>query len=807
MLNLKTIYCLSFFLFPALIFAQDISLFQQFNGNYDYLAFGNTLNTGENTGGTTPCEILTESSAEFQLDPENEIIAAYLYWAGIGAGDTEVLLNEIPIQAERLFNVNLNASLIYFAAFADVTEILQNSGVGTYTLSELDLTSLILQYCANTTNFGGWAINVIYEDSNLPLNQVNIFDGLEIVSAINQNLSISLENLNVLDNTGAKIGFLAWEGDASLAVNETLQINGNVISNPPLNPADNAFNSTNSFTGSDQLYNMDIDFYNIEDNISPGDQNAIITLTSGQDLVLINNIITVLNTELPDATIEINDPIENTECGNRDFEINYIVSNINSSAFLPSETPIAFYANNSLIGQAETTIDLLINESENGTISVSIPENIPTDFTLKAMVDDLGDGTGIVNELNENNNEFELEMHLLINPIMNDLQDLEQCDVLGIELFNLTNATQLIDPIYQLTYHNTEEDAQINENTIENPEEYLNSENPETIYIRVDNGDCFIVDSFEIEVIICPLPDATITIDNNLYACRERNLFFEYTVYNVNATDALPVDTPIALYLNDILFAQMQTQNSIPINGSESYFIELFLPEETPNNFTFTLIVDDDGTGNGIVEELIETNNEYITNIEFGSISPIAELPDLLECDEGFDTATFNLTQQNQLISEDDNDIITYYISEENAIAAINEIEDPWSYQNTIDPQTIFVRLENEICFTTTSFIIMTENCIPNIPEGFSPSGDSINDEFEINNLLNIYPNFELTIYNRYGSLIYKGFNKDGFWNGISNEGLIFNNSLVSIGVYYYVLQLNDPQFPEPFIGDVYVNY
>ena len=59
----------------------------------------------------------------------------------------------------------------------------------------------------------------------------------------------------------AKIGFTAWEGDSNLAVNETLRVNGNIISNPPLNPEENAFNGTNSFTGSSQLYNMDLDFY------------------------------------------------------------------------------------------------------------------------------------------------------------------------------------------------------------------------------------------------------------------------------------------------------------------------------------------------------------------------------------------------------------------------------------------------------------------------------------------------------------------------------------------------------------------
>jgi len=805
MRNLKTFYCLILYFIPALIVAQDISLFQQFNGKYDYLAFGNTLNIDENTGGSGSCVILTESSADFQLEADQEIIAAYLYWAGVGEGDTEVLLNGTPITAERLFNVNLNVDLIYFAAFADVTTLVQNTGTGVYTLSELDLTAIIEAYCSNTTNFGGWAIAIVYEDDSLPLNQVNVFDGLEIVSAVDQYLTIELTNLNVLDNTGAKIGFLAWEGDASLSVSETLQINGNIISNPPLNPANNAFNSTNSFTGSDQLFNMDIDFYDIENNINPGDQNVTISLTSGQDMVLINNIITVLNTELPDATIEINQPDEDSECHHRIFEIDYTVNNINSSATLPSNTPIAFYANDILIAQTETTQDLLIDESESGTISVTIPESIQTDFILKASVDDIGDGTGIINELNEDNNEF--EVNLLLIPEINGLQNLELCDAIGVVSFNLTEATQNINPAYLVSYYHTEEDAETNENAIENPEAYINTNNPETIFIRVDNGGCFVLDSFQIEVIVCPLPDATISIDNNLYACRERNLIIEYTVYNIEATDVLPANTPIALYLNGILFAQMQTQNSIPINESETNSVELILPIGLLNSFTINIVADDIGTGAGVVEELNEINNEFESNVEFGSIPPIDELPNLLECDEGFDTATFNLTVQNDLISTDNNDVISYFTNQENAIANEGEISDPGNYQNGADPQIIYVRLENEICFTTSSFLLMTENCEPDIPEGFSPSGDTINDEFEINNLLNIYLDFELTIYNRYGSLLYKGHNEDGFWDGISNEGLLYNNSLVPTGVYIYVLNLRDSQYPEPFIGDVYVNY
>src|SRR5210317_1334336 len=130
----------------------------------------------------------------------------------------------------------------------------------------------------------------LFMRTSLFLNQVNVFDGMDSVSQGDNEITTTLDNLYVLDNIGAKIGFLAWEGDTALANNETLLINGNLISNPPLNPEDNAFNGTNSFTNSSELFNMDIDFYNIEENINPGDTSATITLTSDQDLVMVNNI-------------------------------------------------------------------------------------------------------------------------------------------------------------------------------------------------------------------------------------------------------------------------------------------------------------------------------------------------------------------------------------------------------------------------------------------------------------------------------------------------------------------------------------
>lgn len=780
-------------------FAQDITLFQQFNGRYDYTAIGNTLNLVEN-GSSEPCLINTSSSASLNLLPNQTIIAAYLYWAGSGTGDFEVQLNSIPIQAERTFSDELDASRVFFAAFAEVTQQLQATGNDTYTLSELDLTNVIGPYCPTGTNFGGWSIVIVYEDATLPLNQLNVYDGLDSVSANNNSLTFVLENLNVIDNIGAKIGFLAWEGDSAISVDETLQINGNIISNPPLNPADNAFNSTNSFTNSSELWNMDIDFYNIQNYIQIGDETATITITSGQDLVMINNIITVLNSQLPDATIEIDTIIAGEECGNREVFVQYTVYNLNSTDVLPANTSIGFYANSTLIGIAETVNEIPIDSSESGEITLTIPNGIPAEFELTLTVDYTND----VREILEDNNDALTTIILLEFPEITGLTNQEKCDVLGIETFDLTVSTSQIDPIYTISYHTSEVDAQNNTNPIANPITFENTENPQTIYIRVANTNCFVVDSFTVEVLICPLPDATITITNDLNACRQRNLTIGYTVFNTLATAPLPAQTPIAFYIDDVLVATDATQAVIPIGGELQQSLILVLSDVIPDIFELLLVVDDTGNGVGIIEELNEINNTYTTSVQFGSIPDIAPLNDLELCNEGFGNAIFDLTLQNEFISADANDEITFYNSFQDALEKTNAIESPFAYQSSSNPQTIYVRLENEICLTISDFAILTKDCPPFIPEGFSPNNDSINDFFEISGLLNIFFDHEIYIYSREGNIIFKGNNETGFWNGNANSGLLYEGPL-PVGLYYYVLNLNHPDY-NIFTGWVYLN-
>lgn len=501
-MNIKFTY---FFLFISLtVLSQNVSLYQQFNGRNDYTAFGNTMNIVENGPGTV-CDILTSSSADFTLDPSSTVLAAYLYWAGTGTGDFDIELNGIPVSAQRDWAGSLT-NRVFFAAFADVTDQIVATGPGTYTVSELDVSAVIQtsNYCATGTNFAGWAITVIYENPSLPLNQVNVYDGLQSVPT---ELEIVLDNLNVFDNAGAKIGFVAWEGDSALAVNESLRINGNLISNPPLNPGNNAFNGTNSFTGMSGMHNMDIDFYGIQNNIAIGDTSATISLTSGQDFVMINNIITVLNSQLPDAVPVLDNYV--ITCNSRNILIDYTITNENSTAILPANTSIAFYANTTLIGLSNTINDIPIGGSESQSILLNVPDSLGDTFDITIVADDDGNGIGAVNETNENNNSTTVTVNSLPVPLIENIAPLEACDTgNNIATFDLTSIESEVSSANTLTftYYESESDALNQQNEIQIPTDYTNSTSPQTIYVYVDNGTCFEIFSFEIIVINC-LPD------------------------------------------------------------------------------------------------------------------------------------------------------------------------------------------------------------------------------------------------------------------------------------------------------------
>ncbi len=501
------------FLCTLSLFAQDpISLYQQFNGSFDFASFGNTLNIEENGPGTS-CSVLNSSSATFMLDPDQTLTAAYLYWAGSGTGDFDVSLNGNAVTPDRTFSIQGGAtSLPFFSGFADVTSIVANNTDGNYTFSDFEID--VSGHCSNGLNFGGWSVLVIFDDPDLTNErQVSVFDGFEAVSE-NNNLNITLNFLSITDENESRLQFLAWEGDAGLDITEQVRINGNVLSDPPLNPADNAFNGTNTYTGASDLYNMDIDVYEIDDYVMAGDESASIALTSGRDLVIVNNIVAVYNSEVDlDAVIEINDV---AGCGSRNIIVDYTVSNIGTIGLMASNTPIAFYADNVLVGQSQTMNFLSPNESENGLISLPIPLAIPNTFTLRAVADDTGTGSGVIDESDENNNDFSVSVTLpdpAVPLVFSQCDNLDEND--GIASFDLTSQEDLLingqnPALFDISFYNLFDDALFDINPITNPSAYVNDVNPQVVYARVGNNqlDCF--DIVEVILQVYFLPEGSV---------------------------------------------------------------------------------------------------------------------------------------------------------------------------------------------------------------------------------------------------------------------------------------------------------
>jgi gliding motility-associated-like protein len=539
------------------------------------------------------------------LSPTDVIENAYLYWAGSGTGDFNVKLNGIDITSQRNFSaIQSSNGNPFFSAFADVTTQLQTTGNGLYTFSDLDVSPFLNPdtYCNNGTNFSGWAIVIVFGNPTLPLNQINVYDGLEALSTavvnVQDQLIINLGNLNVLDNSGAKLGFVAWEGDANIANQESLLINGNIINNPPLNPGNNAFNGTNSITGSSSLYNMDLDIYDIQNYISIGNSTVEVKMTTAQDFVLINTIVTKLNSQLPDATVAINS-VEN-QCDSRTIVVNYTISNLNCTNPLPAQTPISIYINNQLLQTTTNNAEIPVDGSISSQITLVIPNLIPDTFEIKFVVDDTGNGTGIVAELIETNNTFSISNTLWISPTFNTLES-------------------------------------------------------------------------------------------------------------------------------------------------------------------------------------------------------------LISCNEGFTKGTFDFSSYEELVKTNSNDTVQFYETIENATNGVNPILNTTNYVAIATPKEIFIRIDNENCFSITSFLLTTRNCPPTVYNYISANNDTYNDNLTIDGLYDIFLDFKIEIYNRWGRLIWIGNQNTDKWTGQVKDGIGSENA--PDGTYFYLLFLNDIDYPEPLKGFLYLNH
>lgn len=84
------------------------------------------------------------------------------------------------------------------------------------------------------------------------------------------------------------------------------------------------------------------------------------------------------------------------------------------------------------------------------------------------------------------------------------------------------------------------------------------------------------------------------------------------------------------------------------------------------------------------------------------------------------------------------------------------------------------------------------------IPTGFTPNGDGWNDTWVIDHI-DLFPECEVEVYNRWGDQLFRSVGYQQPWDGKYDGGF------VPVGTYYYVIQLNDPRFPDAYTGPLTV--
>ena len=91
------------------------------------------------------------------------------------------------------------------------------------------------------------------------------------------------------------------------------------------------------------------------------------------------------------------------------------------------------------------------------------------------------------------------------------------------------------------------------------------------------------------------------------------------------------------------------------------------------------------------------------------------------------------------------------------------------------------------------------------IPEGFSPNGDGVNDNFYITGL-RVYKESELIVINQWGQAVYEsGLGYTNNWDGnYGGNGLKFGTGTVPEGIYYFVFKPNKFDLPN-ITGNIYI--
>ena len=329
---------------------------------------------------------------------------------------------------------------------------------------------------------------------------------------------------------------------------------------------------------------------------------------------------------------------------------------------------------------------------------------------------------------------FNLIVHSL--PTANQPNDIIICDDNNDATWDFDFTTQ--DPavllaqnssIFSVHYFASQTDADNNTNEILGT--YSNTSNPQEIFVRIHNDasiDCYDTTSFMVEIYDTPVP----------------NVIGDWEICD-DTTDGDAMNGQTDFDLSTLNTVVLGTQD--PLQYTVSYHSSQFDADSNTNPLPISYYNQTPNIEEIFVRIENNTNTDCYATTSFNLIvNPIPEALNtaLYQCDEdgspdGF--TLFNLTEAHDALTGGVPDRSTkFYLTLADAQNDTNEI-DGTSFSNTVNPQTIFVQVINDItgCFNTAQILLDVTA---------TDAGDAVLTHCDDDGIEDGFYNFDLTLAN-----------------------------------------------------------
>lgn len=316
-------------------------------------------------------------------------------------------------------------------------------------------------------------------------------------------------------------------------------------------------------------------------------------------------------------------------------------------------------------------------------------------------------------------------VNIISVPDMSLVAPMIECDdnYDGFVTFDLTIAEDNILDVRQenivVAYYQNFEDLEFSTNAISNPDNFTNTSNPQTVYIKVTNtvSNCFA--SYPIELIVNAPP-----------------VINDFSTFNVCATEDGIVDlTEVNLEATDVSF-----------NILYSYFDNEADAAANTNalDTNYSYLTNNDALFVRTEYSTTHCSSYYEFTLNVNAL-PIAHQPsDLIACDDDFDgLLDFNLLQQNSSILGNQNSnlfSVSYHNSAVHAHENMSALDTDYM---AFDSEIIYARIQNNStgCYDITQFSVVINTlpiidledqviCLDNLPLLVSANTNAMEDVY-----------------------------------------------------------------------------